>query len=118
MVIDWSRVTPVLVSILIIIAIAVLRQYSKTIAAIAATMPVNIPLGMWIALSGPDAKQADLIIFNEAVMLNLLPTVGFTIAAWLSARAGNSVVTSILIGYVVWAVGLGILLIVRAVLNH
>ncbi len=46
MTIDWSRVTPVLISIGIIIGIAILRQYSKTIAAIAATMPINIPLRM------------------------------------------------------------------------
>ena len=50
--IDWQRVLPVAVSIGIIIAVAVLRQYSKTFAAIAATMPINVPLALWIIYSG------------------------------------------------------------------
>ena len=42
------QILPVIVSILIIIAVAILRNYSKTLAAIFATMPINIPLSLWI----------------------------------------------------------------------
>ncbi len=114
MTIDWSRVTPVLISIAIIIGIAVLRQYSKTIAAIAATMPINIPLGMWIVGVG-DTHQGALIEFNQAVLINIFPTVGFILTAWLMARAGHSVLATIAVGYLVWAVGLGITLLIRSV---
>ncbi len=107
MTIDWSRVTPVLISIGIIIAVAVLRQYSKTIAAIAATMPINIPLGMWIVGVGGDTRPGALVEFNEAVLVNIFPTVAFILVAWLMARAGHAVLPTIAVGYVVWARGPG-----------
>src|SRR5512135_1581431 len=104
MTIDWARITPVVISIGIIIAVAVLRQYSKTIAAIAATMPINIPLGMWIVAAGGDTHPGALAEFNEAVLVNIFPTVAFILVAWLMARAGYSVLPTIVVGYVVWAV--------------
>ncbi len=116
MTIDWSRVTPVLISIGIIIGIAVLRQYSKTIAAIAATMPINIPLGMWIVAAGGDSQGA-LLEFNQAVLINIIPTVAFILTAWLMARAGHGVLATIVVGYIVWAVCLGIVLLIRSALG-
>jgi hypothetical protein len=59
--IDVQRILPVLVSILIIISVAVLRQYSKTFAAIAATMPINIPLGLWIVYAGEQGMPRQLL---------------------------------------------------------
>ena len=52
MTLDWQRTLPVIVSILIIIAIAILRQYSKMLAAVVAVMPVNVPLGLVDHLRG------------------------------------------------------------------
>jgi hypothetical protein len=112
--IDWSRVAPVLVSIGIIIAIAILRQYSKAFAAIAATMPINIPLGMWIVYSGAVDSQAALTEFSEAVLLNILPTIAFMVLAWQMTKAGYSVLPTIIAGYIVWAVCLGIIVLIRA----
>ncbi len=68
--IEWSG-SPVLVSIAIIILIAIVRQYSKTFAAIAATCLSNIPLGMvdcllWHRRSSGSAGQ-----FSQAALLNL-----------------------------------------------
>jgi hypothetical protein len=114
--IDWARVAPVLVSIGIIILIAVVRQYSKSFAAIAATMPINLPLGMWIVYSGSDTPQADLEQFTQAALVNLIPTMVFMLVAWQLAKAGYSLVPSILLGYAAWAVSLGAVLLIRALL--
>src|ERR1051326_9194653 len=81
MYIDWSRIAPVLVSIAIIIVIAIVRQCSQTLAAITVTMPLNIPLGMWIVYSGSDNHQAAMSEFSEAAMMNIIPTVVFLIVA-------------------------------------
>lgn len=113
MTIDWQRVLPVIVSILIIIAIAVLRNYSRTLAAIVAVMPINIPLGMWIVYSGEDDKQTVLIDFSQALFINILPTLVFMVVAWQMARSGYSLVPTITAGYLAWAVGLGIILLVQ-----
>lgn len=115
--IDWSRILPVLVSIAIIIAVAILRQYSRTIAAIAATMPINIPLGMWIIYVGSDDKQTALADFTQAALINIVPTIAFLIVAWQMSRSGYGAVPSIFVGYVVWAAGLGLLLLIRAWLS-
>ena len=112
--IDWARVAPVLVSIAIIILIAIVRQYSKAFAAIAATMPINLPLGMWIVSSGSENPQAALSEFTEAALVNLLPSVIFMLVAWQVSKAGYSLVLTILLGYVAWALSLSFVFLLRA----
>lgn len=104
MTIDWSKVAPVIVSIIIIIAVAILRQYSKTFAAIAATMPINIPLALWIINSGEDA--AGMTSISKDMAFNMLPTVLFIVVAWLAFRAGWTLIPTLLIGYAAWGVGM------------
>lgn len=117
MFIDWSKVAPVLVSIIVIIAVAILRQYSKTFAAIAATMPINIPLGLWIMYSGTDgdtaAKQKAIADFGELLLVNIGPTVAFLVATWLMTRAGYSIIPTLIVGYVTWGVLLAIVMLLR-----
>lgn len=107
----WGRVLPVIVSIVIIIGIAVLREYSKTLAAIAATMPINIPLGLWIVYSGSDPK--DMEPFTRALLINIWPTILFLLVAWLMSRSGYGVVPILIAGYAAWGVGLGLVLLIR-----
>ncbi|MCU0514599.1 MAG: hypothetical protein MUE40_18760 [Anaerolineae bacterium] len=119
MTIDWTRILPVLVSIGVIIAVAVLRQYSKTIAAIAAVMPINIPLTMWIVYSSaePELKQASLNSFTTELTINLLPTFIFTLVAWQMVKAGYGLLPAIAAGYLAWAIGLGLIFFVRNQMN-
>ncbi len=109
--IAWGKVAPVIVSIIIIIAIAILREYSKNFAAIAATMPINLPLGLWLVY-GSSAKT-DMEPFTRSLMLNLIPTFAFVVIAWLAARAGWKLIPMIVAGYVGWGVGLGALMLIR-----
>ncbi len=106
MTIDWQRVLPVLVSIGIIIAIAVLRQYSRTIAAVAATMPINMPLGLWIVYSAAPNDRIALIQFTEVLMISLPATLAFATVAWITSRAGWGVAPIIIAGYVGWGITL------------
>ena len=43
---------PVFISIAIIISVALLRERSRTLAAVLVTLPINIPLAMWIIAHG------------------------------------------------------------------
>lgn len=90
MILDWNRILPVVVSILVIIAVAILRNYSKNFAAIAAVMPLNIPLGMWIVYAGAENKKETMTDFSGALLINIIPTFIFMIVAWQSARVGWS----------------------------
>ena len=64
---------------------------------------------MWIVGVGGDNNQSALVEFNEAVLINIFPTLAFILVAWLMARAGHAVLPTIAVGYVVWALCLGVL---------
>lgn len=112
MTIAWERVLPVIVSIGVIIVVAVVRQYSRTFAAIAATMPINVPLALWIVFSG-DEDPVSRVAFAEGLLIGIFPTVAFLIVSVLVVRAGWALVPTIVAGYVAWGVALGILLLLR-----
>jgi len=103
---DWQKITPVIVSIFIIVAIASLRAYSKTLAAITATMPVNVALTLWIVYSAEDGKQAPFTEFTWSMVLGIIPTTIFVIVAWLAARMGWNIVQILLAAYGIWALSL------------
>lgn len=109
--IAWGKVAPVIVSIIIILTIAILREYSKPLAAIAATMPINLPLGLWLVYGS--STQAEMEQFARSLALNLIPTFAFVVIAWLAARAGWKLIPMILAGYAGWGVGLFLLMLVR-----
>lgn len=111
--IAWPRVLPVFVSILVIIAVAILREYNKTFAAIAATMPINIPLALWIAFSANDTDQPAREQFAEGLLIGIVPTLLFLGVVWLTVRAGWKLVPTIAAGYAVWGVALLLVLAVQ-----
>ena len=106
-----------LVSVVVIVSVAILRNYSRTIAAIAAVMPLNIPLGMWIIYAGEDEPHRALADFNQALLISILPTVAFMIVAWQLAKAHWDLVPIIVVGYLCWAVGLGIMFGVQQIVS-
>jgi hypothetical protein len=116
--IDWQRVLPVLVSIGIIISVAILRQYSKTFAAIAATMPINVPLALWIVYSGGDSDRDGTFSFFETMLVTLPATFVFIVAAYIAARAGWGLAPMILVGYLAWGASLLLLLPLRGLFRH
>ncbi len=107
---EITRVLPVVVSICIILAVAVLREYSKTFAAIAATMPINVPLALWIAFSAGDVDQTSRVQFAQGLLLGIIPTVLFLVFALIAVRSGWTLLPTIAGGYVAWGVSLLILM--------
>lgn len=116
--IDWQRALPVLFSIGIIIVIAIARNYSRTLAAITATMPINVPLAIWILSAGADNTPADTAQFIESLIIGLIPSFVFLIVAYFAARAGWSTIGLIGAGYGGWAVTLGLVLFAQAHLGR
>jgi len=107
------QILPVGISIVIILIVAVLRNYSKTLAAIFATRPINLPLSLWIIASADGSDNAAMSVYAEKLVVGLFPTMAFIIVAWLAMRAGWSVAPAIVVGYVGWGVLLGLLILVR-----
>lgn len=107
------QVLPVIISVGVIIVVAILRNTSRTLAAIVSTMPITIPLSIWVVYSGVGGDRRAMTEFTRALSLAILPTVGFTLAAGLAARAGWRLVPMLAAGYVVWGAGLGAVWLVR-----
>ncbi len=111
--IAWQRILPVIVSIVVIIGVAIIRQYSKTLAAVTATMPINIPLAMWIVFSGSENDSQTRIEFSEGMLVGIFPTVLFLAVVFLTTRAGWTLVPTLILGYAVWGIALLLLLGLR-----
>lgn len=112
MLIAWERVLPVVVSIGVILLVAVLREHSRTFAAIAATMPINVPLALWIVFSAdrdPTARAA----FSEGMLIGIFPTVLFLIVSYLVVRAGWPLIPTLLAGYAAWGLALLTIMLIR-----
>ncbi len=63
------------------------RLHSKTLAAITATMPVTIPLALWIVYSGSSGDRATVVQFVEALFVTMVANLFFVLATWLAARS-------------------------------
>ncbi|MBI5928428.1 MAG: hypothetical protein HY862_03925 [Chloroflexi bacterium] len=110
---DWNKILPVIISICVIIIVAVLRQYSRTLASITATMPLNVPLILWIAYRAEDSSREKLGELSTGLLIGIIPTVIFIGVAALTVNAGWSFGRVLVTGYLSWGVTLGLLLAIR-----
>ncbi len=108
-------VIPVVISVIVIILIAVIEKQSKTIAAITAVMPLTAPLALWIVYSSSGGEQTAMSEFTLGLIIGLLPTLGFAVAAWLAARAGMKLGPILLAGYGVWGIGTLLIAFLRSI---
>lgn len=113
----WQDVIPVLLSIIVIIAVAVLEKQSKFIAAITATMPLTAALALWIVYSSSEGERDSMTEFSRGLVMGILPTIAFAVAAWLAFRAGLKLVPALVIAYSTWAIGVGLLVGLRKTLG-
>jgi len=102
-----GRGPPVLVTIAIIILIAIVRQYSKTFAAIAATC-----LSIFRSVCGLSTLAPTIIRKRWPVQpgraAKPFPTVVFLIVAWQLSKNGYSLMATIALGYLAWVFCLGL----------
>lgn len=108
---------PVIVSILVIITIALVQRQSKLVAAITATMPLNVVLGYWVVAAASNDDQKAVIDFSQGMLINIFPTVAFLLVLWLTSRLGMRPFAALGLSYATWAVGIGIMLILRRVIG-
>jgi hypothetical protein len=110
----WRRIAPVLASIAVIIVLAVLRARSRVLAAVTATMPVTIALGLWIVYVAEDGDRTAVVTFARSMLLGLIATATWPLAVWLGARAGWGLPRLLLVGYVAWAITAGVILLLQS----
>ncbi len=97
-----QKILPVLTSIAIIIAVAVLRDRSKTLAAILATMPINIPLALWVVFGAGDFEQLDVELFVRALLPGIIATTIWIAVVFVALHFGVRLLPAVFVGYMVW----------------
>ena len=107
----------VVISVIIIIAVAVLQKQSKLLAAIISTVPVRAGLAIWIVYAAVNGSKTEVVKFSQSVAFSLIPTFLFAVAAWFAAKAGMKLGGILFSGYAVWAIGAGILYVFRQYLG-
>jgi hypothetical protein len=110
---SWQEVSRLLIAFVVIAAVALLQKQSKLIAAITATMPVNIPLAMWILYSSAGGNGASIKEFTRSMVIGIFPTIGFLFAVWLASRADMKLGPTLLAGYAVWGAGVLIVMLLQ-----
>lgn len=99
-----QKTLPVLTSIAIILLVAFLRDRSRTAAAILATMPLNIPLALWVVAGSTGDDPRALADFTRTLIISLLPAFLWLGVVYLAVRAGWGLPGAIAAGYGAWAV--------------
>jgi hypothetical protein len=112
-----NNLLPVLISILVIITIALVQRQSKLVAAITATMPINVALGYWIVVAATNSDRQAVTDFSRGLLLGILPTVVFLGVLWLASRAGLRPLAALGLGYLAWGLGTGLILLFRQLLG-
>lgn len=100
----WQKAFPVATSILIILLVAILRDRSRAAAAVLATMPINIPLALWVVSSGSNDDPKVMSDFVRSLMITLLPSWVWLLIVFVGIRAGWNLWAAVGAGYGVWGI--------------
>jgi len=99
-----QRIIPVIISIALIIFVAIVQERSRYLAAIAAAMPLAIPLAIWIVFAATQGDYAQTTDFTGSMVLGIVATLIFTVACWFALRQRWPFPLIILFGYGIWLI--------------
>ncbi len=100
--VNLQKTLPVVTSIAIILLVAFLRDRSKTLAAILATMPINIPLALWVVFGAGGYEQRDAELFVRALLPGIIATTVWIAVVFIALHFGVRLLPAVVLGYVVW----------------
>lgn len=101
---NLQKTLPVITSVLIILVVALLRDRSKTLATIFATMPINMPLALWVLVSAGTDNPVVTAGYVRTLVVGLVPAFLWLGVVYLGLRLGWSLLGAIAAGYVLWVV--------------
>jgi hypothetical protein len=102
-----QRLLPILTSIAILIVVGLLRDRSRTAAALLATLPINLPLALWVIAEGSGNDTRTLTDAVRTMFIGLVPGLIWLGVVYLALRAGWGVLAAIVAGYAVWGLLIG-----------
>lgn len=108
-----KKMLPVLISIAIIITVALLRERSRTLAAVLVTLPINIPLSMWIVARGNAGNTKIIYDFARSTVIGMGITQVWILIVFFALRAGWTLPAALASAYGVWIVLIAVLFMSR-----
>jgi hypothetical protein len=99
---NLEKVLPVLVSVLVIVAVALIQERSRYLGAIVAAMPVAAPLAIWIVYSASGGDHEQTAFFTLSMVYGIFATLVFVVACWLALRQRWPLPVALAAGYAVW----------------
>ncbi len=108
---------PLVLSFLVLTAVMVLQRSSRLAAALTATMPLTIPLALWIVAAGDQDDPQAMPEFTRGLLWSIWPTVLFVVVIWAASRAGWRLAPTIGAGYLAWGLGVVAILGARRVIG-
>jgi uncharacterized membrane protein (GlpM family) len=101
-----QRIFHLLISILVVTAIAFASERSRVWASIFSVVPLNITIGLWFVFTGTDGNAALTSDFARMVLWGLIPTALFVLACWFGLRQGWPLWRALAAGYAVWLIAM------------
>lgn len=103
-----QRIAQLVVSFVVITAIAVLSERSRFATSIASAMPVNLALALWFVFTATGGDRTLTADFCRTALLALIPTAIFLVACWYALGKGWSIGWVMAFGYGVWLVAVAV----------
>ncbi len=100
-----QKALPVVTSIGLILLVALLRERSRTAAAIFASMPINIPLALWVVFGSGGAGPVDPgaeATFLRNIGVGLITTLVWVLIVFAAIKLGVSLLPAVIFGYAIW----------------
>jgi hypothetical protein len=108
---EWvsgQRAAQLVVSFIVITALALLSERSRFATSIASAMPVNLALALWFVFTDTGGDHALTASFARSTLLALIPTAIFLVACWYALSRGWSIGWTMAFGYGVWAAAVAV----------
>ena len=64
-------------------------------------MPIGATLAIWIVYSANSGDQETMQDFSVGLLMGIIPSIGFLLAAWLAFRNALKLMPMLLVGYAV-----------------
>ena len=87
----------------LITAVALISDRSRVLAGIVGTAPINIPIILWIIWGNSDGDYSNLQEVSRSMLTGIFSTACFIALCWFGFNRRWSFVTTLTVGYLVWA---------------
>jgi len=111
-----EKLLPVVASVVIIVAVAVVQDRSRAMAAVVAMVPLTAPLAAWIVYSASAGNHQHTAQFVRSMLAASVANVLFIVVFWYGLRQQWLFPVVVVVAFGVWGVLVALPYLVRRLL--